>query len=287
MNMTMKNEGSKELQKQDLEIRLLLEAIQQIYGYDFRGYNLAHVRRRIQHRVQSIGLKSISELQHKLLHEEHFIEILLRDLSINVTEMFRDPGFYRTMRQEVIPVLKTYPFIKVWHAGCSTGEEVYSFAILLQEEALLDRAQIYATDFNPIVLETARKGIYPVSRIKEYTQNYQASGGLQSFSDYYIARYDSVIMDHNLRKNVVFAEHNLVTDNVFAEVHVIICRNVLIYFNKDLQNRVLKLFFDSLIKGGFLGLGSKENIMFTEMADSFMVVDTSEKIYKKKIVLGI
>lgn len=287
MNMQSKNEGSKELQKQDLEVRLLLEAIQQIYGYDFRGYNQAHVRRRILHRVQNLGLKSISELQHKLLHEEHFIEILLRDLSINVTEMFRDPGFYRSMRLEVIPVLKTYPFIKVWHAGCSTGEEVYSFAILLKEEGLLDRAQIYATDFNPIVLETARKGIYPVSRIKEYTQNYQASGGLQSFSDFYIARYDSVIMDHNLRKNVVFAEHNLVTDNVFAEVHVIICRNVLIYFNKDLQNRVLKLFADSLIKGGFLGLGSKENIMFTEVADTFTVVDASEKIYKKKIVLGI
>ncbi|MBK9292787.1 MAG: protein-glutamate O-methyltransferase CheR [Bacteroidetes bacterium] len=276
-----------ELFKQDLEIRLLLEAIAQVYGYDFRGYNQAHVRRRILNRVNTLGLKSVSQLQHKLLHEEHFIEILLRDLSINVTEMFRDPGFYNSMRKEVVPVLRTYPYIKVWHAGCSTGEEVYSFAILLQEEGLLNRAQIYATDFNPVVLETARKGIYPVSRIKEYTQNYQASGGLCSFSDYYIARYDSVIMDQSLRKNIVFAEHNLVTDNVFAEVHIIICRNVLIYFNKELQNRVLKLFTESLVKGGFLGLGSKETIMFTDVADAYMVVDGNEKIYKKKILLGI
>jgi chemotaxis protein methyltransferase CheR len=280
-------ESSKTLQKHDLEIRLLLEAIQQVYGYDFRGYNQAHIRRRILHRVQSMGLKSVSELQHKLLHEDHIIEIMLRDLSINVTEMFRDPGFYRSLRTEVIPMLKTYPFIKVWHAGCSTGEEVYSFAILLQEEGLLDRAQVYATDFNPLVLETARKGIYPVSRIKEYTQNYQDSGGMHSFSDFYIARYDSVIMDHNLRKNIVFAEHNLVTDHVFAEVHIVICRNVLIYFNKELQNRVLKLFSESLVKGGFLGLGSKESIMFTDVADAFVVVDASEKIYKKKIVSGL
>lgn len=286
----MTNQGSdnsKTLFKQDLEISLLLEAIQQVYGYDFRGYNQAHVRRRILYRVQSLGLKSISELQHKLLHEDHFIEIVLRDLSINVTEMFRDPGFYRSLRTEVIPVLKTYPYIKVWHAGCSTGEEVYSFAILLQEEGLLDRAQVYATDFNPLVLETARKGIYPVSKIREFTQNYQASGGSFSFSDFYIARYDSVIMDQNLRKNIVFAEHNLVTDHVFAEVQIIICRNVLIYFNKELRDRVLRLFTESLVKGGYLGLGSKENIMFTAVADDFLVVDGSEKIYKKKIVLGI
>ncbi len=281
------SDNSKKLFKQDLEISLLLEAIQQVYGYDFRGYNQAHVRRRILHRVQNLGLKSISELQHKLLHEDHFIEIVLRDLSINVTEMFRDPGFYRSLRTEVIPVLKTYPYIKVWHAGCSTGEEVYSFAILLQEEGLLDRAQVYATDFNPLVLETARKGIYPVSKIREYTQNYQASGGAFSFSDFYIARYDSVIMDQHLRKNIVFAEHNLVTDHVFAEVQIIICRNVLIYFNKELQNRVLRLFTESLVKGGYLGLGSKENIMFTAVADDFSVVNASEKIYKKKIVLGI
>jgi chemotaxis protein methyltransferase CheR len=171
----------------------------------------------------------------------------------------------------------------VWHAGCATGEEVYSFAILLQEEGLYDRSQIYATDFNPIVLETAKKAIYPVSKIKEYTLNYQKSGGKNSFSDYYVARYESVIFNQSLKKNIVFAEHNLVTDGVFAEVNLIICRNVLIYFNKELQNKVTGLFTESLIKGGYLGLGSKENLMFTDVFDQYQVVDAKEKIYKKTI----
>jgi len=198
--------------------------------------------------------------------------------------MYRDPGFYASLRKEVLPMLKTYPYVKLWLAGCSTGEEVYSFAIMLEEEGLYDRTQIYATDFNPISLETARKGIYSVARIKEYTANYQLSGGINSFSDYYVANYDSVIFNQDLRKNIVFAEHNLVTDSVFAEVHMIICRNVLIYFNKDLQNKVVRLFSESLIKGGFLGLGSKENLMFTEVVDQFTVIDAKEKIYKKKVI---
>jgi chemotaxis protein methyltransferase CheR len=268
---------------QDIETDLLLDAVFLRYGYDFRDYNKAHVKRRILHRMQTTGARSISEIQHKVLHEEGFIEVILRDLSINVTEMYRDPSFYLSIRNEVFPILKTYPFIKIWHAGCATGEEVYSFAIMLKEEGLLSRAQIYATDFNPLVLETARKGIYPINRIKEYTQNYQLAGGNQSFSDYYIAKYDSVILDQSLRKNIVFAEHNLVTDSVFAEVHLIICRNVLIYFNKELQNRVVKLFTDSLVKGGFLGLGSKENLMFTDVYDKYFVTDAKEKIYKKKV----
>ncbi|PKP53614.1 MAG: chemotaxis protein CheR [Bacteroidetes bacterium HGW-Bacteroidetes-1] len=271
------------LQKQDLEIDLLLEVIFRQFGYDFRDYNKAHIRRRILHRIQTLDLKSISELQHKILHENGFIEMILRDLSINVTEMYRDPSFYLQLRKEVFPILKTYPFIKIWHAGCATGEEVYSFAIMLKEEGLYHRAQIYATDFNPLVLETARKGIYPVNRIKEYTQNYQNAGGSQSFSDYYIAKYDSVILDQSLNNNIVFAEHNLVSDSVFAEVHLIICRNVLIYFNKDLQNKVVKLFTESLIKGGFLGLGSKENLMFTDVYEKYQIVDARERIYKKKI----
>lgn len=271
------------LQKQDLEIDLLLEVIFRQFGYDFRDYNKAHIRRRILHRIQTLDLKSISQLQHKILHENGFIEMILRDLSINVTEMYRDPSFYLQLRKEVFPILKTYPFIKIWHAGCATGEEVYSFAIMLKEEGLYHRAQIYATDFNPLVLETARKGIYPVNRIKEYTQNYQNAGGSQSFSDYYIAKYDSVILDQSLKSNIVFAEHNLVSDSVFAEVHLIICRNVLIYFNKDLQNKVVKLFTESLIKGGFLGLGSKENLMFTEVYEKYQIVDARERIYKKKI----
>jgi len=267
----------------NIEIDLILEAIYHKYGYDFRNYSKAHVKRRLLNRLTTSNLKSISEMQHKVLHEPEFFEVLLRDLSINVTEMFRDPGFYLALRKEVIPVLKTYPFIKIWHAGCSTGEEVYSFAVLLKEEGLYDRSQIYATDFNRNVLDIAKKGIYPIDRIKEFTANYQASGGKQSFSDYYMANYNSVIYDQSLKKNLVFAEHNLVTDSVFAEVNLIICRNVLIYFNKELQNRVINLFYDSLINGGYLGLGSKETIQFTKKSDSFEVINKNEKIYKKKI----
>jgi chemotaxis protein methyltransferase CheR len=269
---------------QNLEIELLIEAIYKRYGYDFRDYNKAHIRRRILFRTAALGLKSISELQHKVLHENDFFDLILKDLSINVTEMYRDPGFYSSLRKEVLPLLKTYPYVKLWLAGCSTGEEVYSFAIMLKEEGLYDRTQIYATDFNPISLETARKGIYSIARIKDYTANYQMSGGNHSFSDYYVANYDSVILNQDLRKNIVFAEHNLVTDSVFAEVHMVICRNVLIYFNKELQNKVVRLFTESLIKGGFLGLGSKENLMFTEVVEHFTVVDAKEKIYKKKVI---
>jgi len=270
----------------NIEIQLILEAIYNKYGYDFRNYSKAHVKRRLLNRVATSKLKSVSELQHKVLYEPDFFEILLRDLSINVTEMFRDPGFYLALRKEVIPVLKTYPFIKVWHAGCSTGEEVYSFAVVLKEEGLYDRTQIYATDFNHDVLDIAKKGIYPIDRIKEFTANYQAAGGKQSFSDYYMANYNSVIYDQSLKKNLVFAEHNLVTDSVFAEVNLIICRNVLIYFNKELQSRVINLFHDSLNNGGYLGLGSKETIQFTTKGDHFDVVDKKEKIYKKKIIKG-
>jgi len=268
----------------NLEIELILEAIFQQYGYDFRNYSKAHVKRRLLSRLSTSGLKSISEMQHKVLHEPGFFDQLLRDLSINVTEMFRDPSFYLAIRKEIIPILKTYPFIKVWHAGCSTGEEVYSFAILLKEEGLYNRVQIYATDFNTNVLEIAKKGIYPINRIKEFTANYQQAGGRQSFSDYYMADYNSVIFDQSLKKNIVFAEHNLVTDSVFAEVNIIICRNVLIYFNRDLQDTVFNLFSDSLINGGFLCLGSKETIQFSSKAGLYETINFQEKLYKKRIV---
>lgn len=268
----------------NLEIELILEAIFQQYGYDFRNYSKAHVKRRLLSRLSTSRLKSISEMQHKVLHEPGFFDQLLRDLSINVTEMFRDPSFYLAIRKEIIPILKTYPFIKVWHAGCSTGEEVYSFAILLKEEGLYNRVQIYATDFNTNVLEIAKKGIYPINRIKEFTANYQQAGGKQSFSDYYMADYNSVIFDQSLKKNIVFAEHNLVTDSVFAEVNIIICRNVLIYFNRDLQDTVFNLFSDSLINGGFLCLGSKETIQFSSKAGLYETVNFQEKLYKKRIV---
>lgn len=267
----------------NIEVSLFLEAIFQKYGYDFREYSKAHIKRRILHRVSTSRFNSISEMQHKVLNDDEFFEQILKDFSINVTEMFRDPSFYLKFREEVIPILKTYPFVKIWHAGCSTGEEVYSMAIILKEEGLYDRCQIYATDFNQIVIQKAKEGIYPINKIKEYTYNYQKAGGINSFSDYYTAKYESVILDADLKKNIVFADHNLVSDKVFAEVHLLICRNVLIYFNKKLQDKVIRLFKDSLIPGGYLGLGSKESIRFSDSFHHFDTVDDDEKIYKRKL----
>ncbi|PKP32442.1 MAG: chemotaxis protein CheR [Bacteroidetes bacterium HGW-Bacteroidetes-16] len=268
----------------NIEIDLILDAIFQKYGYDFRNYSRAHVKRRLLHRLAGSHFKSLSQMQHEVLYDPSFFQEILKDLSINVTEMFRDPKFYLALRSEIIPLLKTYPFIKVWHAGCSTGEEVYSFAIVLKEEGLYDRVQIYATDFNRTVLDIAKKGIYPINRIKEFTANYQQAGGKQSFSDYYMADYNSVIFDQSLKKNIVFAEHNLVTDSVFAEVNIIICRNVLIYFNRELQNKVFTLFTESLINGGFLCLGSKETLQFSQNAGLYDVLNAYEKLYKKRII---
>jgi len=270
------------VENENIEIQLLLEAIHLKYGYDFRDYSRASVKRRILHRLNLSRLTNLSEMQHRVLYDLEFFERLLLDLSINVTEMFRDPSFYQALRKEVIPILKTYPFIKVWHAGCATGEEAYSMAILLKEEGLYERAQIYATDFNDVVLQKAKEGIYPVENIKEYTSNYQRSGGKDSFVDYYTAKHNSIIMDRSLKKNIVFANHNLETDGVFGEMNLILCRNVLIYFNKDLQNRVLKLFYDSLGRHGILCLGSKENIRFSACADRFDDLVKDAKIYRKK-----
>lgn len=267
----------------NIEIDLFLEAIYQKYGYDFRNYGKAHIKRRILHRLQLSKIPSVSEMQYKVLYEEAFFNLILKDFSINVTEMFRDPSFYKNIREEIIPILKTYPFIKIWHAGCSSGEEVYSMAILLMEEGLYDRTQIYATDFNHQILRKAKEGIYPINKIKEFTANYQKSGGTKSFSDYYMAKYESVIFNSELKKNIVFADHNLVTDKAFAEVHMIVCRNVLIYFNKDLQNKVLKLFTSSILPGGYLCLGTKETIRFSDCNIYYRTVIESEKIFKKKL----
>ncbi|PKP34251.1 MAG: chemotaxis protein CheR [Bacteroidetes bacterium HGW-Bacteroidetes-17] len=269
----------------NIEIDLFLEAIFQKYGYDFRNYGKAHIKRRLLHRMQLSKAQSISEMQYKVLYEEAFFNLILKDFSINVTEMFRDPSFYKNVREEIIPILKTYPFIKIWHAGCSSGEEVYSMAILLMEEGLYDRTQIYATDFNHQILRKAKEGIYPISKIKEFTANYQKSGGTKSFSDYYMAKYESVIFNNELKKNIIFADHNLVTDKAFAEVHMIVCRNVLIYFNKDLQNQVLKLFTASLLPGGYLCLGTKETIRFSEANIYYHTIIDNEKIFKKKLQL--
>ena len=266
----------------DLEISLLLEAIYRKYGYDFREYSQAHIRRRITNRMSVSGFEDVSQMQSKVLNDETFASELLQDLSITVTEMFRDPVFYRSLRENVIPVLKTYPFIKIWHAGCATGEEAYSMAILLQEEGLYDRTTIYATDFNQMALNRAKDGIFSNKMIKEYTSNYQLAGGKESFSSYYTSNYDNVIMNQSLKKNIVWANHNLVTDSVFAEVNLILCRNVLIYFDKNLQNKVQTLFYNSLINGGVLCLGSKESLRFSDIYEQYIELDTKQRIFKKK-----
>lgn len=269
-------------ESENIEIRLLLEAIYLKYGYDFREYARAHIKRRIRHRVNMAGFSSISEMQHRILHDPDFFRKVLPDFSINVSEIFRDPSFYLTVRKEVVPLLRTWPFLKIWHAGCASGEEVYSMAILLKEEGLYKRTQIYATDFNETIVKKAREGIYSIDLMKGYTYNYQKAGGKGAFSDYYTAKYDSVIFDKFLKENIIFADHNLVTDQVFGEMNMVVCRNVLIYFNRDLQRRVIRLFMDSLTPGGFLCLGSKETLYFSGYADRFDTVAESEKIYKKK-----
>jgi len=282
MNQEQINE---KIESEDIEISLLLQGLYLKYGYDFRNYSNAHMKRRILRKLSKDGLNNISEMQYKLLYDKEFFKSVLSDFSINVTEMFRDPSFYKDFRKRVIPILRTYPFIRIWHAGCSTGEEVYSMAILLKEEGLYERAQIYATDFNTTVLQKAKDGIYAIDNIKEYTHNYQQAGGTASFADYYTAQYDSVIIDQSLKKRITFSEHNLVTDGVFGEMHVIICRNVLIYFNKELQNAVINLFSDSLSNGCFLCLGSKESVTFSSSRDKFEVLSESAKIYRKKYIL--
>jgi len=266
----------------ELEISLLLEAIYQKYGYDFRQYSRAHINRRIRNRMALSRLEDVSHIQSKVLKDEIFASELLQDLSITVTEMFRDQDFYKSLRENVIPVLKTYPFIKIWHAGCATGEEAYSMAIILQEEGLYDRTTIYATDFNQQALNRAKEGIFSNLVMKEYTAKYQLSGGKEPFSSYYTSSHDDIIMNQSLKKNIVWANHNLVTDSVFAEVHLILCRNVLIYFDKSLQNKVQKLFYDSLINSGILCLGNKEGIRFTEFHEKYSELDIKQRIFKKK-----
>jgi len=266
---------------EQIEIELLLEGIYQHYGFDFRSYAYASIRRRLWKRIEAEGLSTISALQDRVLHDSDLMERLLLDLSINVTAMFRDPGFYRMFRQLVVPTLRTYPFIRIWHAGCATGEEVYSMAILLEEEGLYERSRIYATDINEVVLQKAKSGIFPLDRMQEYTENYIAAGGKRSFSDYYTAKYDGALFAPNLTKNVVFSQHNLVTDRSFSEFNVILCRNVLIYFDKTLQARVLTLFYDSLAMFGVLALGSKESLRFSPYEECYEQINGPEKIYRK------
>jgi len=264
-----------------IEVEVLLEAIFRKYGFDFRSYAYSSLRRRLWKRIGESGLHTVSGLQERVLHDPSVMEALLLDLSINVTAMYRDPHFYVTFREKVIPVLRTYPFIRLWHAGCSTGEEVYSMAILLKEEGLYDRARIYATDINEVVLRRAKAGIFPLDRMKEYTDNYLKAGGKKAFSEYYTAKYDSAIFSPELTKNVVFSQHNLVIDRSFSEFTVILCRNVLIYFDKNLQHRVHSLFYDSLAMFGIMVLGSKESLRFSEYDACYEQIVPSEKIFRK------
>jgi chemotaxis protein methyltransferase CheR len=271
-------------QIENIEIDLFLDAINRRYGYDFRHYARASVRRRLRHVLGKSKHQHLTELIPRLLHDDIYARNVIYDFSITVTEMFRDPDFYRSVRKNVVPYLKTYPFFKIWVAGCATGEEVYSLAILLQEENLLDRATLYATDFNETALKKAREGIYTLKDVQQYTVNYQKAGGGGSFSDYYHAEYESVIMDKSLRKNITFAHHNLVTDSVFSEVQLVFCRNVLIYFDRSLQNWVFSTFSNSLTHGGFLCLGNKESIDFSGVRDQFKTIDAAERIYQKRAV---
>jgi chemotaxis protein methyltransferase CheR len=266
---------------EEIELALLLEAAYRRYGFDFREYAPASLRRRVWRRVHAEGLTTISGLTEKLLHDSSAMERLLLDLSINVTAMFRDPSFYVAFRQKVVPLLRTYPYTRIWVAGCSTGEEVYSLAILLQEESVYDRTRIYATDINESVLDRARGGVFPLEKMQDYTQNYIRAGGERAFSEYYVAAYDGAQFQRTLIDNVVFAQHNLVSDRSFNEFHVIVCRNVMIYFDKKLQDRVHELFYESLATFGILALGHKESIRFSPFERRYDNLDREEKLYRK------
>jgi chemotaxis protein methyltransferase CheR len=266
----------------DIEIRLLVEAVFLRYGHDFRDYAPASLKRRVLQAQQRMGVGSISALQERVLHEPGEFEVLLQYLTVPVSSMFRDPEYFAAVRQHVVPVLRTYPSIKVWVAGCSTGEEPYSLAILLHEEGLLERTIFYATDINHGSLDRARQGIFALEHMQAFTRNYQRAGGTASFADYYTAAYGGALFDKRFRDAITFADHSLATDSVFAETQFVSCRNVLIYFNKRLQDRALGLFHDSLSHRGFLGLGTKETLDFTAYAHRFEPVSRPERLYRRK-----
>jgi chemotaxis protein methyltransferase CheR len=273
-------DGDVELER--LELDLLLEAIHQRYGHDFRGYARASLRRRLWRRTDLEGLRTLSGLQERVLHDPLVMERLLGDLSINVTEMFRDPGCHAALRADVLPLLRTHPFIRIWIAGCSTGEEVTSIAIMLREEGLLERSLIYATDIDAGVLALARSGSFPIERIQDYTRNYLTAGGEQSFSSYYTVDGNRAVFDPALLEDVVFAQHNLATDGSFNEFHLVVCRNVLIYFGRELQDRVLGLFDESLARRGMLALGRKETLRGTAIEDRYEPLVDAERIYRRR-----
>lgn len=279
-NQQSENEKSQS-STETIEIRLLLEGIFQKYGYDFRNYAFASIRRRIWKRVQGESLVTISALQERVLHDPDCMERLLADFSVSVSDFFRNPGFFRELRENVVPILRTYPFVRIWHAGCSTGEEVYSLAILLHEEGLYEKCRIYATDFNINDLEKAKSGIFPLKQMKQFTNKYIQASGKISFSEYYTAQYDNALFKSFLKKNILFTEHNLVTDRSFNEFNLILCRNVMIYFNRELQERTHQLIYESLSQWGVLGLGENEGIKFTPHERDYEALDAEQKLYRK------
>ena len=268
---------------EELELDLLLEALWRHYHYDFRGYSRGSLHRRLARAQQRHGCESLSQLQHLLLLDVSVFADLMGFLTIQVSEMFRDPAYFRALREMVVPHLRTYPSLKIWIAGCANGEEFYSLAILFREEGLEDRTIFYCTDISPAALKKAEAGIYDLDRIAQFTENHRLAGGKQSLSDYYTAAYGAAVFDKTLRRRAVFAEHNLASDQVFAEVQLVSSRNVLIYFDRDLQDRALGLFGGSLVRGGFLGLGSKETLRFSRYSEAFADFHEAEKIYRRNV----
>jgi len=266
----------------DIELQLLVDAIYLKYHFDFRGYSTASLKRRLRTALIRFECQTLSQLQDRVLHDATVFPALLDFLTVPVSEMFRDPSYFRSLREIVVPLLKTYPSLKVWVAGCSTGEEVYSLAILLREEGLLTRTLIYATDINPQTLQKAEAGVYDLDRIAGFTENHRRSGARSSLSDYYTAAYDRAVFDKSLKRHIVFTDHSLATDSVFAEVQLVSCRNVLIYFNRELQDRAIGLFREALCRRGFLGIGAKESLRFSSHADAFTELVRAERIFQKR-----
>jgi chemotaxis protein methyltransferase CheR len=265
----------------DIELKLFLESIYLKYEYDFRHYAYSSLKRRVTAAMTRFGCSTVTQLQELVIHDARAFPQLLDFLTVQVSEMFRDPTYFRTLRESVIPVLRTYPSLKVWVAGCSQGEEAYSLAILLREEGLLERTLIYATDINGNALRSAESGVYDIARLPAFTENHRLSGGKGSLSDYYTAGYGRAVLDGTLRQHIVFSDHSLATDAVFAEVQLISCRNVLIYFDRQLQDRALGLFHEALAHKGFLGLGSKETIRFSKLSAQFQPLNERERVYRK------
>ena len=273
--------GAPHIDLTDDQLETIVSDVMELYGYDFSNYSRASLKRRLNRLMINDRFLSFAEFRYRINNDEDYLRRFVEEVTVNVTEMFRDVQFYRTLREKVLPVLATWPHIRIWHAGCSTGEEVYSTAILLEEAKMLHKSLLYATDINPTVLQNVRDGVFPLGQMKQYSENYILSGGERDFSDYYTAQYNVVKFDERFSQRMVLATHNLVSDGSFNEFQLILCRNVMIYFDKPLQDRVLKLFYESLEMLGFLALGAKETLRFSEIQQKFRPFAGREKIYRK------